>query len=117
MSRRRMDALAEANLMGAWTIWLVVMPVFSYEHHLSLLLLPCAALGTALLAGRLPRWAWGPALLGYGCVAWPLSGFRLLLRQFPQIAAGLEEGKLLAALLLMGMCLWTVARSVKPSDP
>ena len=110
-SRRKLDVLAEANLLGAVTVWLVVLPVFAYEHHLSLLVLPVAALATALLDHRLPRWAWGPALLGYAGVAWPLAGFRQALRQAPQWAGWIQESKLLAALLLMALCAWVVVRS------
>lgn len=110
LARRTHDALSEASLLGALTVALVVLPVFTYEHHLSLLVLPAAALLTALWEGRLPRWVWPVALLGYLGVAWPLGAFRQAVRAMPAQAWLIEETKLAGALLLGGLCAWAAIR-------
>ena len=94
---------------------MVVLPVYAYEHHLSLLALPCVALGTALLSGRLPRWSWALALPGYLAVAWPLSGFRQALRAAPELAWLIRELKLLGAIVIGVLCLWAALR--RPDGP
>ncbi|MFT4974326.1 MAG: hypothetical protein ACI8S6_000208, partial [Myxococcota bacterium] len=111
LSRRSHDALSEGCLLGALTVALVLLPVFAYEHHLSLLVLPVAALGTALLQKRLPAWVWPLALLGYLGIAWPLSAFRGAIRAYPDYAWAIRESRLAGALLLGGLCLWASLRA------
>jgi len=110
LARQADDALSEACAFGALTAALVVLPVFAYEHHLSLLVLPVAALGTALVQGRLPRWAWAVALLAYLGVAWPLGAFRQAIRAAPELAWAIRETKLIGTLLIGGLCVWAVLR-------
>ena len=104
LARRVKTPLGEACLMGAATVVLVVSPVFAYEHHLVLLLLPIAALGSALWAGRLPRWTWGLAAAGYLGIAWPLPWFRAALRAAPELAWLIRESKLMGAVVVGVLC-------------
>lgn len=110
LSRRVSDVFSEACLFGALTVALVVLPVYAYEHHLALLAFPSAALGSALLSGRLPRWSWALALPSYLAVAWPLAGFRQALRAAPELAWLIRELKLLGAILLGVLCCWAALR-------
>ena len=117
LSRRVSGVLSEACLFGALTVALVVLPVYAYEHHLALLALPVAALGAALLSGRLPGWSWALALPGYLAVAWPLAGFRQALRAAPELAWLIRECKLLGAILIGLLCFWAALRGPSSDRP
>jgi Glycosyltransferase family 87 len=81
LGRQRRDTLGDACLASALSVGFLVMPVYTYEHHLSLMVLPAAAVGSAWLSGRFgrgaPRIAWLVALgVAYGLVAVPLRWLR-----------------------------------------
>lgn len=115
LAPRAKDALGLAALSGATTVLLTLTPVYTYEHHLVFLLLPIAALGTALLRRRLPGWAWVPALLCYVAVAWPLSHRPELERAAGSMRWWLQESKCLGSAGLGLLCAWASARRAEPA--
>jgi alpha-1,2-mannosyltransferase len=112
LARRERDALGEACLAAALSVLLLVLPVYTYEHHLSLAVLPAVAVGTAWLRGRLGvgrrALAWAALLLpAYALVALPLRWLRELQAWTgPGAAHWLVQECKLPALLLLGIgCL------------
>ena len=111
LARTRRDPLGQANLFGAFTALLLIAPVYTYEHHLVMMLLPLAALGQAWLLGRLPRWSlvlWLPA---YGLMAWPLRWLREVQDWLPPADWLLQESKFFAVVVVALGCAWAVLRS------
>ena len=105
VARKARDPLGLACAFGALTVLLVITPVYTYEHHLSMLLLPLVAAGTAIAKGRLgPRWwvGWGLAAFFTG---WPLYWLRPLQKLLPPLSWLLQESKFFALLLLMAVCV------------
>jgi hypothetical protein len=105
LGRAPRDPLSQANHMGAMTVLLLITPVYAYEHHLVLALLPAAAALQALWEGRLPRrWLWLvlPALF---FVAWPLYWLRDAQKALPALSWWLQESKFLG---LVGLGLANV---------
>jgi len=109
--RARRDALGEAALAGALTVLLVITPVYTYEHHLVLLLLPLAVVGTALWRGRLGRAWWPLAALSYVAIAWPLWLLRATQKALPDgFGWWLQESKFFGIVGLLLLCLAAAAR-------
>ena len=111
------DPLGEALLWGALSALVVVTPVYAWEHHHVLLLLPMVAVGVALLRGRLPPWAWALFGLCWAIWAWRLPWWRAAWRSLAPLRPLIEESKLLLPLLLMGLGAWGVARSPPAAAP
>jgi alpha-1,2-mannosyltransferase len=107
------DPLRLANLMGALTVLMLITPVYTYEHHLTLLILPVVALGAAIERGRLGRGWVVLVLVAYFFVAWPLAWLRGLQDLVPLLDWPLQESKFLGALLL-GLANARVAWSPAP---
>jgi hypothetical protein len=113
LARTRRDVLGEANLFAAFSILMLITPVYTYEHHLSMVIFPAAALGTALLQGRLGRWGWWVAIPAYFFVAWPLYWLRPLQKQIPDFKWYLQESKFVGLVVLGVLCAIVVWRSPK----
>ena len=84
------DGLQQGLLAGAITVVMTLTPVYTYEHHLSFLLLPAAAALTACLPLRGPadRRALGLTLLALAPTCLPLAA----LRDLQDLLAGGEQG-------------------------
>lgn len=96
---RRADpgVAGQARVLGALTILMVILPTYTYEHHLVFLLLPAAA----LIAGLRPRWASLGVVLALAAVAWPLAVLNDTLHAVPAwLAPWVRESKFLG---LVGM--------------
>lgn len=106
IGRRERDTLSDACLAGAFTVLMVATPVYAYEHHLVFLLLPLAAVGTALLRGRLPPAAWGLAGVAYAFLAWPLGWREPISKAVPALAWFIQESKFFGMVLLGILCAW-----------
>jgi alpha-1,2-mannosyltransferase len=115
LGRVERDPLGEALLWGALSALIVITPVYAWEHHHVLLLLPMVAVGTALLRGRLPKWAWVVFGLCWAIWAWRLPWWRAAWRTLAPLRPLIEESKLLLPLLLLGLGAWGAARS--PAAP
>jgi hypothetical protein len=111
LGRHRRDALGEGLVWGALHALMVITPVYSWEHHHVLLMLPMAAIGVALLEGRLPRWAWSLFGLCLAIWAWRQPWWRAAWRAAPSLRLVIEESKLLLPLLVLGLSAWGGARS------
>lgn len=111
LARARRDPLGEALLFGALSVVMVVTPAYTYEHHLTLLLPAVAAVWTAALQRRLPRWALALAVVATALTAWPLEAFRDALRAAPSLGWVIRETKLVGPLLLWALCLAGARRS------
>jgi hypothetical protein len=110
MGRSARTALQQANLMGALTVVMLITPVYCYEHHLSMMVLPGAALATALWSQAAPRWAWAAALGAWFFVAWPLYWLRPLQAQLPPLRWALQESKFFGMLVIGALSLWATRR-------
>ena len=111
LARRSRDRLGNANLAGAFTVLLLVTPVYTYEHHLVFMLFPAVALAGAMEAGRLPR-SWWPAIgLSYFVVAWPLYMLRGLQDVIPFAHWWLQESKFFGMVAIAVFCVVAALRS------
>ena len=121
IGRRRRDPLGEALLWGAFSALALITPVYAWEHHHVMLLLPMVAVGVALRRGRLPRWAWAVFGLCWAIWAWRLPWWRAAWRAAAPLRPLIEESKLLLPVLLIGLGGWGAARSpdapVAPGGP
>jgi len=111
-ARRTRDAIGDAALAGAFTVLMVVTPVYTYEHHFALLLLPAVALARAWEVGRLGRTATVLASVSYFFAAWPLYVLRPLQKSAPDsLSWFFQESKFAGAVGLALMCLWAARNS------
>lgn len=83
--------------IGALTVLMVVLPVYTYEHHLVFLLLAVGAAATAR-----PGIAVVAAAFFLG---WPLDWLRGVSSAVPALAPLLKESKFLAAMAIFVLCL------------
>ncbi|MCB9781132.1 MAG: DUF2029 domain-containing protein [Alphaproteobacteria bacterium] len=98
------DALGQANLFGAFTALLLITPVYTYEHHLVMMLLPVAASLQAVLSRRLP-WATLVVLApAYGALAWTLAMLRGTQKALPELAWWLQESKFIGVVAIGVVC-------------
>ena len=115
-SRRTRDPIGEAAIIGAFTVLMIITPVYAYEHHLTFALIPGAALAAAAAAGRLSRPALALCALAWAFTAWPLWWLRGLQQITPDAVDWLlQESKFLGLLGLAAGCLLVAARSPKIS--
>lgn len=105
LARKPRDVLGDAGVLGAFTVLMVITPVYAYEHHLVFLLLPLAVVGTALWRERLPRWVLAPALLVYAFLAHPLGWREPLSRALPALSWFFQEIKFFGAVGLGLLCV------------
>jgi hypothetical protein len=103
---------------------MVITPVYTYEHHLSMMILPAVALGVAIEQGRLPRAGVILAALCYAAMAWPLFVLRAVQRAIPVEGVDwvLQESKFAGAFGMLLCCVWVALRPAKaaplePADP
>jgi len=111
LTRKRRDALGEACGAGAWVALMVMLPVYTYEHHLTLLLLPVAAAVQSGVTGRLHWGGWVATVVGFILLAQPLSFVRRVGEFLPGGMNWYPETKLLGILLVGAVCLWVHRRS------
>ena len=109
-------ALAEGLALGALSVWMVCLPVYTYEHHLVFLLLALASVGTAAQAraqqqapgsgGR----AWlAAAVLLFVVLALPLEWSRAVQDAAgglsPWLAVAVRESKFIGEAALLAGCM------------
>ncbi len=102
-----------AGQIAAIALVMLLIPVYTYEHHLVWALPAVVVTHAALLARRL-RVAWAVLLLPAWLVwAWPLASVQRLAVDFaasPWTVHALREAKTLALLALLAACLAVVPR-------
>jgi hypothetical protein len=104
--RRPRDPLEALCQVGAVVVLLLVLPVYTYEHHMVWMLVSYAAAFAALLDGRLGRGWWAALVVAYAVQALPLDWLKAC---YPPLSALgplrdpayylLRESKFIAALL------------------
>jgi len=98
------DRLGNAALFGAFTVLMLIAPVYTYEHHLVMALFPAAVVGAALLDGRLGRLGWLVGVPAYFFTAWPLYWLRPLQKVAPWAHWWLQESKFFGLFALGVLC-------------
>ncbi len=99
--------------LGVLTVWMVLLPAYTYEHHLVFLLLPVGLAGTAALGTRRP----GPILVfvvAYFFLAWPLAWLNDAREALPALDTPIRESKFVAALMMVVLLSWRVRPAVEP---
>ena len=91
----------EALAIGALSLLSVMLPVYTYEHHLVFLLLAVAAVGQAA-TGKI-RWIYAGTFF---FLAWPLAWLRGAQNMLPFLSVPIRESKFIAELLLLGLCMY-----------
>lgn len=87
----------DPKAIGALTVLMVILPVYTYEHHLVFLLLAIGAAATAR-----PGIA---AVAAAFFIGWPLEWLRGLSSAVPALALPLKESKFLAELAIFALLL------------
>jgi hypothetical protein len=134
LRRPAKDAVSLACSAGALVVLMLLVPPYTYEHHMVYLLLPLAALVAALQARRL-HWRWGIGLApAYAFLAWQLQHMKSVGQSLdgatlcacgtrnPAMAFGggsawwLQESKFLAAIFLGVACLVAARPRVRSTE-
>ena len=89
---------------GALMCMMLLVPVYCYEHHLSLLLLPVTIciVEAEKIGFKYSVFAWLALAIG----GMPLFILRWIQRQVPILDYPLQESKFAFILVLMVFCLW-----------
>ena len=101
-------------MLGAFVVLMVLVPIYTYEHHLVFLLLPAAIL---LKIQREHNRIF--TALSYGVLFflfWPLSWWREAQSMFPYGKWLIQESKMFSALLLMGLLCYSTLYSKESTD-
>lgn len=106
------ESVQSAAAAGCLVVLMLLVPPYTYEHHMSLMVIPLLALAAGLQDGRL-SWRWGAGvLLCYGMLAWQLQLVKGVGRALPsELKWLLQEGKFAAALFVGVACLVLARRS------
>ena len=116
------DPVATLCQVGVAVVLMLVLPVYTYEHHMVWMLVPYAAAFAALSTRRLGGAWWALLLLAYLVQALPLDMLKALYPEL-KVLGGLRdpvyyllrESKFIAALLAGLAC--AIAASRAPPDP
>lgn len=105
LKRQTPDLLGGAAGAAAVSVMMVLIPVYTYEHHLVQLIFPLVVAGVALAEGRLSR-RWAFALVAaYLTLAWWLPAITRALRSLAGPTAWvLQEAKLFALVIVCLAC-------------
>ncbi|MCB9684095.1 MAG: DUF2029 domain-containing protein [Alphaproteobacteria bacterium] len=111
---------AQASCFG---VMLLLVPVFTYEHHLIFAIPAAVVVILGMTTGRLPRWAWVPAALAVGVLLFDLQLIRSLVAEMPRgwlaLQIALRELKFASLVGLTVLTAWLGATSplVEPRRP
>jgi alpha-1,2-mannosyltransferase len=115
--RRGGDPLAALCQVGVVVVLMLVLPVYTYEHHMVWMLVPYAAVFAVLADGRLPRWWWWVLAPAYLIQALPLDWLKEIYRSLPALGGMrdpvyylLRESKFLTALITGVACALAAVR-------
>lgn len=100
-----------AAQLGALCTCMLLIPVYTYEHHVVFAIPAAVAAAGAVLTGRLPRGWTLPVLLAWALWAAPLQAFKSQAQVVEPAWAGLiiEESKFTALLVFYAACMWLAA--------
>jgi len=103
------DELSVAGQVGAVCVAMLLLPVYTYEHHVVWGLPAVVALGAAVFAGALPRWTAALIVPAWAGWAWDLphlnGAYSALVKRAPALAEGVHDVKMLSLLVLLGSCV------------
>jgi len=108
------DPLASANLFGALSVLMLITPVYTYEHHLVVMLLPLVALAQAFVERRLPPTLLALALPAGFFVCWPLRWLRATQDLLPAASWWLQESKFFGVVVIGALCFTAVLSAKEP---
>jgi len=110
LRRQTPDLAGAAYAAAAVSVIMLLVPVYTYEHHLSTAIFPALAAGAALASRRL-GWGWAAACaLAYVPLAWTWGGVRGLSRELGGIPGLLVQESKFAALVIFGLACAVAAR-------
>ncbi len=119
--RRAADPITALSQLGVVVVLMLVLPVYTYEHHMVWMLVPYAAVVVAATSGRLGRGWWVALGMAYLIQALPLDLLKEAYKGLGALGALrdpvyylLRESKFLAA-LLTGLACFLAAR--RPGPP
>lgn len=104
----------ETIMFGAFVVLMVLVPIYTYEHHLVFLILPAAIL-LQIQKNQSSMFA----VLSYGVLFflfWPLSWWREAQSLFPAGKWFIQESKMFAALSVMGLLCYSALYSKESTD-
>jgi len=112
------DPVATLCQVGVVVVLMLVLPVYTYEHHMVWMLVPYAAVVAAVAGGRLGRGWWPVLVLAYLVQALPLDMLKALYKELgvfgglrDPVYYLLRESKFIAALLTGLACGIAATRS------
>ncbi len=115
--RRPGDPTSALCQAGAVVVLMLVLPVYSYEHHMVWMILPYAAAAAALASGRLGRGWWWVLVSCYLVQALPLDWLKEIYKGLDALGSlrqpvyyALRESKFIAALITGLACLLAAGR-------
>ena len=116
-ARRAGSSVAEhARALGALTILMVILPTYTYEHHLVFLLLPATVLIAQVHPGFSWRFAAIPVVFALAAVAWPLPLLNDTLRAAPVwLAPWVRESKFIGLCFMFFLLLMPLPAQPAPS--
>ncbi len=121
--RRPPDSLAALCQAGTVVVLLLVLPVYTYEHHMVWMLVPYAAAFAAAAEGRLGRAALVALVLAYAVQALPLDWLKATYRHLDGLGPArdpvyyaLREAKFVAALWAGTAAAIAARRAYRPAD-
>lgn len=100
--RRPTGRWGTAGQASAILVVMLLVPVYTYEHHVVWAIPAVVLAGMALVKGRLPWWVAVPVALAFVAWAWDLSELKALWqrhRKEPALAFAIQEVKLVALLV------------------
>ncbi len=111
------DAVTSLCQVGVVVVLMLVLPIYTYEHHMVWMLVPYAAAVAAAADGRLSRGWWVALGLAYLIQALPLDWLKALYKQLDALGPledivyyALRESKFIAALLTGVACFVAASR-------
>jgi hypothetical protein len=93
-------------LEGAMICMMIVFPVYCYEHHLALLILPFVIAFQGLREFNASSRMYCLATATYFFAAWPLFVLRFFQKQIPSLHWVLQESKFFSIICTALICIW-----------
>ena len=105
---------SEIKILGAFVVLMVLVPIYTYEHHLVFLLLP-----SAILLGIQKEHTRFFSICSYTTLFflfWPLMWWKEAQKLFPAAKWVIQESKMFAALIVMGLLCYSAFISRERAD-
>jgi len=107
---REAEVFVVAGQVGAVCVAMLLVPVYTYEHHLVWVLPGLAAAVTAVFAQRLPAWCAVGVAYAWFVFALDIVDLQAVYGRYektaPLVATLVRESKLVGLLVVGAMCVW-----------